>query len=90
MAKIPQSSIDIIRERDKTAYFKTPIRFPIEIEQDLRAAANQAGRSFNNFVVSATCRAAGLPEPVLKEPGRKKKKQSEAAPAEKLHEGSDS
>ncbi len=64
---------DLIKKRDKTVYFKTPIRFPADLEQQLRDAADAAGKSFNNFVVSSTCAAAGLPEPVPEKAGRKPK-----------------
>lgn len=76
MAKITEKSIKKIRENDKKLYFKTPIRFPIEIEDDIRAAAAAAGKTLNNFVVSAVCQAAGISEPGPKPVGRKRKSQT--------------
>ena len=73
MAKITENSIKKIRENDKKLYFKTPIRFPIEIEDDIRAAAAAANKTLNNFVVSAVCQVAGIPEPEPKPVGRKPK-----------------
>lgn len=73
MAKMTQKSIEIIRKNDRTLYFKTPIRFPVEIEDDIRAAADASGKTLNSFVVSAVCQAAGIPEPQHKTAGRKPK-----------------
>lgn len=72
MAKTPQKYIDAIRILDDANYFKTLVRFPADTETEIRAAAEASKRTLNNFIVAAACKAAGIPEPVLKEAGRKR------------------
>ena len=82
MAKVTQAQIRATKNFEDKAYFKSLVRFPVALEEDIRAAAEADGRSLNNFIVSATCRMAGLPEPKLKEPGNTK-----TTRPKKLHEG---
>lgn len=70
-AKTSKALREAVGRYDKTAYFKTLVRLPKNSEDDIRAAAAASGRSLNNFIVSAAFRAAGLPEPELKDAGGK-------------------
>lgn len=66
MAKVTQAQLRATKNYEAKAYFKSLVRFPIALEDDIRAAAEAEGRSLNNFIVAAVCKASGLPEP---EPG---------------------
>jgi hypothetical protein len=94
MTKVTQAQKAATKKYEGGAYFKTLVRFPADVEDKIRVAAKKNNRSLNNFIVAAVCIAAGMPEPELKEPGKKPKNKKLPKTArgatKKPREGSDS